>query len=877
MAGDNKQNGGGILKGNQSVKKVPKLAVACMLVAVGIVGLVLFLWFSKRDRLAATTMRIMRIEGDVTLEEEGKKASLREDMMLHNGNALYTQLKSYADLNLDESKVVGISEDSEADFNQEGKHLHVNLNKGSLFFYTTKKLDKTEKFDIQTHTMMVGIRGTSAVVSVDNETGESTIHCTEGQLEVEGTNPKTGEKKRASISGGQSIHTYLYNDRKKGNGSIEFRVNKTRAKDLPGFYYNRVIQNKEVLGRVLQESGYNERQVSRMAEKAGESGAEGSYGMSQESYNRNTDLVRSFLESTNQGLVPSSGNAGSAVANLDHVSNNTMENAVSDAQKDGENGQGAQDQAKPKSEREGNANGQGQPPQGTVGNRQTRNVAGAQRRNNQQATANTNATNRQNQPQTGQQIEQQQGESNTNTDQKKNASDGKDSGNKDSSSKKDDAADDDDDSSSGGGSSGSSSGSVGTPLAGDSSGGSGGSGGSGESGGSGDSGGSGGSGESGGSSDTPAATVAVTGVAVNPTEATIQIGGETTLSATVSPENATNKSVSWSSSNANIAKVDGSGKVTGVSVGEATITATTAEGGFTAGAKVVVNPVSVMGVSLSEQRLELVLEEAPEGTLSATVKPENATNKTISWLSADEGIAKVNSNGKVTAVSEGETTITVATADGGFTASATVLVKRPLPKLELVDSEGKTSGTLVAGHYVELTARFKNFEGNVADFSPEWKVEPVSILNRDNFTGDKMVVSAIGYDGGTGEASVTVSGIPGVGTLSASYSIKVVRDLLLSVGIEGENGENIHNHPYVPYSIYANGYRIRAMARYQSASGEVAEDISNLEGVTWSSSDPGKVTVSGGMVTVLEPGEVSITVEYQGKTDTIEIGFASAP
>ena len=124
-------------------KGMPKWVIACVLAAVVVVGAVIVLLLNKGDKLAATTMRIMRIEGDVTLEEDGKKASLREDMMLHNGNALYTQLKSYADLNLDESKVVGISEDSEADFTQEGKHLHVNLNKGSLFFYTTKKSLRT--------------------------------------------------------------------------------------------------------------------------------------------------------------------------------------------------------------------------------------------------------------------------------------------------------------------------------------------------------------------------------------------------------------------------------------------------------------------------------------------------------------------------------------------------------------------------------------------------------------------------------------------------------------------------------------------------------------------------------------------------------------
>ncbi len=171
-----------------------------------------------------------------------------------------------------------------------------------------------------------------------------------------------------------------------------------------------------------------------------------------------------------------------------------------------------------------------------------------------------------------------------------------------------------------------------------------------------------------------AATVAVTGVSLDKTELSLTEGGSATLKATVTPEDATDKTVSWKSSDSAVATVDESGKVTAVKAGSATITVTTKDGSKTATCKVTVvaGTVAVTGVSLDKTSLDLYPGEY--AILNATVTPEDATDKTVSWKSSDSAVATVDENGKVTAVKAGSATITVTTTDGGKTVTCKVTV-----------------------------------------------------------------------------------------------------------------------------------------------------------------------------------------------------------
>ncbi|MFC2464666.1 MAG: Ig-like domain-containing protein [Bacteroidota bacterium] len=165
----------------------------------------------------------------------------------------------------------------------------------------------------------------------------------------------------------------------------------------------------------------------------------------------------------------------------------------------------------------------------------------------------------------------------------------------------------------------------------------------------------------------------VTDVKLSETTKTITVGEEFTLTATVAPTDAADKSVMWTSDNSNVATVDG-GKVTAVAAGTANITVTTKDGGKTATCAVTVSaPNGVTGVSVDPK--EKLLSIGEELVIKAIITPEDATNKKVTWASDNEAVAKVDESGKVTSISEGTAKITVTTEDGGKTATCTVTVK----------------------------------------------------------------------------------------------------------------------------------------------------------------------------------------------------------
>ena len=205
-------------------------------------------------------------------------------------------------------------------------------------------------------------------------------------------------------------------------------------------------------------------------------------------------------------------------------------------------------------------------------------------------------------------------------------------------------------------------------------------------------------------SDTPVGPVSVNGVAISQSSATLSEGEELTLTATVSPVNATNKNVSWSSSDDSVASVV-NGLVTALKEGAATITVTTEDGGFSATCEVTVTKatevVHVSSVSLNKTSLSLNVNE--EYTLVATIAPSNATNKNVTWSTSDSNVASVT-NGKIKALKAGSATITVTTVDGSFTATCRVEVKGDAPTPG-PNNDNNTTGIIigsVAGGTVAL-------------------------------------------------------------------------------------------------------------------------------------------------------------------------------
>jgi uncharacterized protein YjdB len=179
-------------------------------------------------------------------------------------------------------------------------------------------------------------------------------------------------------------------------------------------------------------------------------------------------------------------------------------------------------------------------------------------------------------------------------------------------------------------------------------------------------------------------TVKVTSVSLNKTKLNITVGGNYTLLATVNPIKAKDKTVKWTSSNPRIAKVDARGKVTAVSVGSATITATTVDGNKKSTCTVTIsNPIiKVASVNLNKTTDSLVV--GGKDTLIATINPIKATNKAVSWKSSNPTIATVDNAGRVVAISKGTATISVSTLEGNKTATCTVIVNDPVIKVTSV-------------------------------------------------------------------------------------------------------------------------------------------------------------------------------------------------
>lgn len=163
----------------------------------------------------------------------------------------------------------------------------------------------------------------------------------------------------------------------------------------------------------------------------------------------------------------------------------------------------------------------------------------------------------------------------------------------------------------------------------------------------------------------------VTSITLNHLYATKPVNTTFSLIATVTPSNATNKTIEWASSNPNVATVDQNGCVTTKREGGTTITASSTDGGgVVAHCSVQVIPIPVTGIELSEQ--DVVLKIGGTKDLIATIQPYNAADKTVTWFSCDENIASVI-NGKIAANALGKTDI-YAVASNGITQKCTVRV-----------------------------------------------------------------------------------------------------------------------------------------------------------------------------------------------------------
>ena len=254
--------------------------------------------------------------------------------------------------------------------------------------------------------------------------------------------------------------------------------------------------------------------------------------------------------------------------------------------------------------------------------------------------------------------------------------------------------------------------------------------------------------------------IPITEVLIDKSSATLTEGDSTTLTATVLPENTTDrKDISWSSSNNDIATVDTTGHVEAKKAGTVIITATSTNG-KTAECTVTVEKklIPITEVSLSESAVGII--EGNTHKLTATVLPENTTDsKSVSWSSNNEAVATVSEDGTITAKSAGTAVIT-ATSTNGKTAGCTVTVsKKEIPIVDV--ALNRTSATITEGDILNLTATV------LPENTTESKNIGWSSSNNDIATVDStgkvtakqagtVVITATSSNGKTASCTITV-------------------------------------------------------------------------------------------------------------------------
>ncbi len=264
--------------------------------------------------------------------------------------------------------------------------------------------------------------------------------------------------------------------------------------------------------------------------------------------------------------------------------------------------------------------------------------------------------------------------------------------------------------------------------------------------------------------------VEATGITLDKTEATISVGESTQLVASVEPENVTDKTIVWTSSDETVATVAEDGTVTAVAVGTATITATCGEASATC--KVTVNPVTASAITLNVEDMTLLVGASDK--LTVTIEPENTTDPTVTWTSSDEEVATVAEDGTVTAVAVGTATITATCGEASATCNVTVNpVTASAITLNVEDM------TLLVGASDKLTVTIE--PENVTDKTIVWTSsdEKVATVAEDG-TVTAVAVGTATITATCGEATATCKVT--VNSVTASAVTLNVEDMTLLVG-----------------------------------------------------------------------------------------------
>ncbi len=329
--------------------------------------------------------------------------------------------------------------------------------------------------------------------------------------------------------------------------------------------------------------------------------------------------------------------------------------------------------------------------------------------------------------------------------------------------------------------------------------------------------------------------VKVTGVSVSPSRLTVNTGESASLSATVRPENATNKSVRWESEDPDIASVSG-GVVRGLKKGVTTIRAITVDGGYRDYCIVTVR-VPVKGVTVEPSVMSVMIGDT--FSLNAVVTPSNASNKSVSWSSSNKEIVEVDRDGTITAKATGDAIVTVKTHDGDYTDSCNISVYQP--ELDITVTPENLS--VPKGGTGKLSV------------SIDSDTEKIASVGFASLNEDTAVIDADG----------NVNGLA-VGTANIKITVKTQRGGTYTV----TKAVKIHT-PVDGVTIINNDQNLNVGEKV-TVSALVGPSDAGNQNIIWSSDNNDVVSVDeNGVVTAISEGTATITVttEEGGFTDSI--------
>ena len=329
------------------------------------------------------------------------------------------------------------------------------------------------------------------------------------------------------------------------------------------------------------------------------------------------------------------------------------------------------------------------------------------------------------------------------------------------------------------------------------------------------------------------------------------LGSTTQLDAVITNERATNKNVTWSSSNTSKMKVDSNGVVTCMAVSypaTAVITATTEDGGFTASCEVTFVKQKVDSVSVDIT--ELTLTQGASQSVQAVINPSDATIKDVVWSTSNQEVATVE-NGVVTGVSVGDAVITVTTKDGGFTADCSVKVRADKSALASIIDKVENANLNENDYDAALWQALKN------------ALETAVEINNNELASQSDVDSA-------------------AAALTQAYSALGTSQPISSVSIVSDTAEREGDVIYVKVPWYA---------LYKGQTVDLSVDINDgvdVQSVTWSYSNwsvdspEGELTSNGENAQVestsITAGSTWITVTVEDAygnemSDTVKVRF----